>query len=94
MRKLACMEAAVRENAPLSCVLETTLPHLKCICALAESFPETPMFSEKFIRYSEKDRQYTCAGLGDALNTCWREGKLPWEMRIAWAQKPHDLSFP
>lgn len=93
MRKLACMEDAIRGNAPLPCVPETTLPHLKCICALAESFPETPAFPEEYIRYSEENRQYTCTDLGTTLDICWREGKLPWEMGITWAQKPHGISF-
>ncbi len=44
LRKLYCMGEAIRENTPLPCVPETALPHLKCICALAESFPETPEF--------------------------------------------------
>ena len=93
MRKLACMEDAIRGNAPLPCVPETTLPHLKCICALAESFPETPAFPEEYIRYSEENRQYTCTDLGNTLDICWQEGKLPWEMGITWAQKPHEISF-
>ena len=93
LRKLYCMANAIREQGPLPCVPETALPHLKCICALAESFPETPKFPEKFVRYSESARQYTCEGLGEGLDDCWREGKLPCEKQLAWAGKPHEIVF-
>ena len=93
LRKLYCMADAIRENVPLPCVPETTLPHLKCICALAESFPETPKFPPEYIHYSEEARQYTCEGLGKALDVCWREGRLPYEKQFAWAKKPHEIQF-
>ena len=57
MRKLSCMADAVLENAALPCIPETALPHLKCVCALAESFPETPEFPEEFVCYDENTCQ-------------------------------------
>lgn len=92
-RKLYAMEGAIRRGEPLPCVAETALPHLKCICALAESFQETPRFPESDICYDEKARQYTCRGLGETLNGCWQKGSLPWEDKISWAQKPHEIVF-
>ena len=88
MRKLSCMADAVLENAALPCIPETALPHLKCVCALAESFPETPEFPEEFVCYDENTCQYTCKGLGEALNQCWERGNLPYEADICWAQEP------
>ncbi|HJC22215.1 MAG TPA: Gfo/Idh/MocA family oxidoreductase [Candidatus Eisenbergiella merdavium] len=93
MRKLFCMASAIRENLPIPCVPETTLPHLKCILALADSFPETPAFPEKYISYSEKTRQYTCKGLAQTLDECWREWKLPGEGLAVWGKKPHEIYF-
>lgn len=93
LRKLSCMEAAVREDASIPCVPETALPHLKCICALADSFPETPVFPETYICYNEEAHQYTCEGLAEALDECWREGKLPYEKSLGWAQRPHEIHF-
>ena len=88
MRKLDCMREAICQDAPLTCVPETTLPHLKCICALAEAVPETPEFGPEYLRYNEETSQYTCEGLGEALDLCWREGRLPSELQLGWAQKP------
>lgn len=90
-RKLYCMREAILENAPLPCVAETALPHLKCICGLAESFPETPPFPEKEICYDEKANQYICAGLGEALDICWKNSSLPWEEGVSWAQNPRKI---
>lgn len=91
MRKLSCMADAMRKNISLPCVPETVLPHLQCICALAESFPETLRFPEEFIHYDENIRQYTCKGLGKVLDKCWKKGRLPWEEGISWAQTPHVI---
>lgn len=93
MRKLYCMADAVSENAPLSCVPETALPHLKCINALAEGFPETPRFPESFICYDEERAQCTCEGLGADLDRCWREGVLPSEAGMKWAGQPAAISM-
>lgn len=91
--KLYCMGDAIREDAFLPCVPETVLPHLKCICCLGESFPETPEFAGEYICYSEDAHQYTCKGLEQALMKCWQEEKLPYEKQIPWAQKPHKIIF-
>lgn len=91
MRKLYCMAGAVLENAPLPCVPETALPHLKCICALAESFPEAPKFPEEWVRYDENARQYTCKGLEAVLKQCREKGSLPYEEKAVWALKPHVI---
>lgn len=93
MRKLSCMADAIQKNTPLPCIPETVLPHLKCICALAESFPETPQFPDAFIRYDENARQYTCEGLGAALEKCRKKGKLPYEEGLGWAREPHVMLF-
>lgn len=92
LKKLYSMADAVQEKEPLPCVLETALPHLKCICALADSFLETPKFPEEFICYNEQIRQYTCKGLGEDLDRCWREGKLPSEMQMKWSAAPHEIT--
>lgn len=92
MRKLYVMGDALREGKRIPCGAETALPHLKCICALNESFPETPEFPERYIRYQEETRQYTCEGLGEVLAECWQKGSFPYEEKIAWAQKPHFIS--
>lgn len=93
MRKLYCMAEAIENEGSLPCIPETALPHLKCICALAESFPETPEFPEEYVRYDENARQYTCKGLGEVLKQCWEKGSLPFEDRIGWALKPHRILF-
>ncbi len=90
-RKIYCMGKAIRENESLPCIPETTLPHLKCICRLAESFLETPRFPEKYIHFSKAEHQYICKGLAEDLEHCWREGTLPYEEKLGWAQKPHDI---
>ncbi len=97
MRKLYCMAEAIEKDAPLFCVPETALPHLECICALADSFPQTPSFPKEWVRYVEKDRQYICEGLGETLQSCFQEGQLPGEIRrkggAAWAENPHEISL-
>lgn len=91
IRKLYYMGDAILKNLPLPCVPETALPHLKCICALAESFPETPKFPDEAICYDESFRQYSCEGLGETLEKCWQKGLLPFEEGINWAQEPHKI---
>lgn len=93
MYKLSCMADAIRGNEHLPCIPETTLPHLKCICALAESFHETPQFTDDFIHYDVDTRQYTCMGLGETLNMCWERGSLPYEEGVSWAQEPHVIAL-
>lgn len=87
LRKLLCMGDAVASDAPLSCVPETAIPHLKCICALADAVPETPGFPEEFICFDEEKRQYTIRGLGQDLDRCWKEGVLPSKAGCAWAKE-------
>ena len=91
IRKLYCMGAAIREGNPLPCVAETALPHLKCIWAMAQEIPETPMFAPEFIDFNEQAEQYTCRGLGKTLDMCWRNGTLPYEEHIPWALQPHEI---
>ncbi len=91
MKKLYTMGEAVRMGKEAPCTAETALPHLKCICALNEAFPETPKFPKEYIRYNEKKRQYTCEGLGAALDSCWLQGKLPGEMGAVWAGKSRKI---
>ncbi len=91
MYKLSCMAEAIRGKGHLPCIPETALPHLKCICALAESFHETPQFPDEFVHYDENARQYTCTGLGETLNMCWERGSLPYEEGVSWSQKPHVM---
>lgn len=93
MRKIYCMADSILRGSHLPCVPETTLPHLKCICALAESFPVTPQFPDRFIRYEDSARQYTCKGLGEMLDQCWKRGSLPYEEGADWAREPHAISF-
>lgn len=90
-RKLFCMADAVTDNAPLSCVPETVMPHLRCINALAESFPKTPVIPEAYTCYDPKDRQYVVKGLDEVLEKCWQNGKLPYEEQIPWAIEPHNM---
>lgn len=88
IRKLHVFADAVANNAPLPCVAETALPHLELICALAQLYPETPVFPQADVAFSEEAKQYTVRGLGDALKRCYAEGKLPHELGLSWAQPP------
>lgn len=87
LRKLFVMGDAVEKNATIPCVAETAVPHLSCICALADAFPETPTFPDHYVRFSEERKQYTIEGLGEDLDRCWRDGVLPSEAGIAWARE-------
>lgn len=92
-RKLYCMADAITEDKPLSCVAETVLPHLECINTLAELFPVTPRIPDEFIRFLEGNRQYVCTGIEEIFEQCYQEGKLPYEIGAAWAQKPKEKIF-
>ena len=52
-RKIYALRDAILREEPLVCVPETALPHVKCVCGLAESFPETPVFPVEKIRFLE-----------------------------------------
>jgi hypothetical protein len=55
---------------------------------MAEAIPETPEFTPEYLCFHEDEEQYTCKGLGEALDRCWREGMLPYELGYAWAKEP------
>ena len=93
LRVLSYFRDADKEHRPMPCVAETAIPHLKCVYSVAESFPNPPRFAEKYLRFNEEARQYTCEGLAETLESCWKEGKLPYEMQAAWAQKPHEIQL-
>lgn len=90
-RMLDYVKDAICMDAPLPCGVETALPHLKCVYHVAESFPDSPVFPEGVLKYDEEADQYTCEGLGEALERCWQEGKLPYEMQLPWAYPPHEI---
>lgn len=85
IRKLYAMDDAIHGADTLTCVPETALPHLKCILALAELFPETPVFPENVTNFDEAAQQYTVTGLGETLDRCWKAGVLPSEIGTPWA---------
>lgn len=85
IRKLYVMNDAILGRTELPCEPETALPHLKCILALADLFPETPVFPGSVTQFNEKEQQYTITGLADDLDRCYRNGSLPSEEKIAWA---------
>ncbi len=91
--KLRTTAAAVENNTLIPCTIETALPHLKCTCSITESFPEIPVFGDEYIDYNEEAAQYTCKGLADVLENCWRTGKLPSETGAPWAIVPHVIHF-
>lgn len=93
IRKLYCMADAIREDASLPCVAETALPHLECIWAMAQAIPETPEFAGGCIDFNEAAQQYTCRGLGEALDLCWKNGTLPYEEKLPWALQPHKIQL-
>ncbi len=82
---------AICGGEALPCGVETALPHLKCVCHVAESFPSPPVFPEDVLKYDEDADQFTCEGLGEALERCWQEGKLPYELQVSWACPPHEI---
>ncbi len=88
--KIYHMRDAILYDRPLSCVAETAIPHLECVWALAELFPETPMLPERFCSYDEKNDQHYSACLAADLDRCWRERKLPSELNMPWAQPARE----
>lgn len=93
IRKLYAMDEAIHGANTLTCGPETALPHLKCILALAELFPETPVFPENVTNFNETEQQYTVTGLGETLDACWKSGKLPSEVGAAWAIPARTKQF-
>ena len=93
IKKLYTMAEAVEGKTALPCTPETAVPHLKCIAALAESYPDTPDFDRAYIKYIEEDKQNVCEGLGEVLLQCYKECKLPYELGVQWAIKPHVMEF-
>jgi len=93
LKTLDYMKEAILFDNPLPCELETAMSHLKCVYAVAQSFPEPPAFKEGWIQYIDDPAQYICKGLEETLEQCWKEAKLPYEMQYEWALEPQYIEL-
>ncbi len=78
-------------NASVVCGPEAASIHTKCIDAITENIPVTPVFPENVTVRCE-DRVYV-EGLADVLHKCYEQWKLPTELGADWAVKGADLDL-
>ncbi len=84
----AARSAATRTGAPLACSIEGAIPEVLCTNGAQESMWEIAEFPENIIRYRDDgDRLTWVEGLQEALETCFDQGKLPYEVgAYSWAK--------
>jgi len=84
--KLKMMIAAVAENAPIPCGVDTILPHLKICNAMFEEATIHPFVSDRI--YCEKDGESGrfVYGLYNEMEKSFVNGMLPSELGFSWAK--------
>jgi len=80
-----------RGEAQVVCGPEAAATHTRCINAVAELFPETPVFPEAVVR--RNDERVWCDSLGAILTQCYEQGKLPYEAGVSWAVEPRSMDL-
>lgn len=87
MRKMYWMFDVIRGKKQVVCGLETASAHTKCINAIAEMIPVTPVFPEELVVTDEVEKMVYVKGLADVLNDCYEQWKLPGEYGTSWARE-------
>ncbi|MEO6435263.1 MAG: Gfo/Idh/MocA family oxidoreductase [Tepidisphaeraceae bacterium] len=85
-RKLWLTLDAVRNAAPTLCGIEAAEPHTRCTWAAQQS--EIVTFAPSLIRVEGPAglRKTWIEGLGQTLEQCYEQGKLPSELSVPWAR--------
>lgn len=88
--KVIAMLDAIEHGTPLTCTVETALPHLRTVNALAQMVPVHGFPSRVF---RENDEGTFVEGLGTQLRDCFDEGRLPHPGEFDWVTTPTTVSL-
>lgn len=75
------------------CGPEAASIHTKCINAITQMIPETPVFPEEVTVHDTENQMLYVTGLADVLQECYRTYKLPSELGVSWAKAPHTMDL-
>ena len=93
-RKIWLTMQAIRERTPTPCGIEAAEPHTRCTWAAQQSCPEITTFDDALICIEGPAgaRKTWVEGLGEALERCYDEGKLPSELGVPWARSARNVT--
>ncbi len=86
IRKMHVATNIVLGKAQVVCGPEAASAHTKCVNAITEAIPETPVFPEEYVVYDEENPRKYCKGLAEILHQVYETGKLPSELGAPWAK--------
>ena len=86
-----CIQATAKGNHDIPCGPEAAFPLLLCITAMHESVSDIVPFPEKLINLDEQKKVTWVEGLGDILNQCYDEWRLPSEIDVEWAKRGETI---
>lgn len=83
--KLDYCIAALTDGREIPCTYETALGHAAIIEALHQDTLAGQPFPDEVIRKTETNIR-AVMDLDQTLNTCYRSGKLPYELQVTWSK--------
>ena len=75
------------------CGPEAACIHTKCVNAITQMIPETPVFPADVTVFDEENQMRYVRGLADILHECYEARRLPSELGVSWAQAPHSMDL-
>ncbi len=90
-RKLRVAVDIAQGKQNVVCGPEAAGIHTKCVNAITECIPVTPVFPEDITVRSET--RVSVTGLADVLHECYETWKLPSELGVEWAQPAAEIDL-
>jgi len=94
-RKLWLTMDAIRKGTAPVCGIEAAAAHTQCVWAAQQSTPEIGSFPQSLVKISGDDgnRRTSVQGLGEILEHCYEQWRLPSELGLPWAKMAREISI-
>lgn len=93
IRKFHWAIAVAQGREAVVCGPEAASIHTKCVNAITQMIPDTPVFPEAITVHDEEHQMVYCEGLADVLHQCYETRRLPSELGVAWAKAPQTMDL-
>ena len=76
------------------CGIEAASAHTQCVWAAQQSTPEIGKFPESLVKITGDDgnRRTAVQGLGEILEHCYEQWRLPGELGLPWAKSAREIA--
>lgn len=91
--KLWTSVKAVSNGITVPCGLEAASSHTICINGVQESVPDPVQFPNEMLRFDDAGKVTYVEGLGDILNRCYHEWKMPCELGLPWSYEGREINL-